>query len=100
MPPSSATMVGRAGATSVRLSEAINDPSIRPANTARTARSRPFLAGVVSGDRVATAVNLPSRSAASWQPQHPLRENVPQDFGSACLDRVRPGSQELVLPAA
>src|SRR6266478_2641926 len=100
MPPSSATMVGRAGATRVRLSEAMSDPSISPANTARTARSTPFFAGAVSADLVATAVNWGSLLAASWQTQHALGEDVPQDFRGSCLDRVRSRAEELVLPAA
>src|SRR5260370_41528280 len=56
MPPSSATIVGRAGATRVRLSEAMSDPSIRPAKTARTARSPPFFSGAAVASRAATAV--------------------------------------------
>src|SRR6202158_2645693 len=56
MPPSSATIVGRAGAARVRFNEAISDPSIRPAKTARTARSTPFFSGAVVASRAATAV--------------------------------------------
>src|ERR1700682_87198 len=101
MPPSSATIVGSAGATSVRLSEATSDPSISPAKTAMTARSTPLLVGA-SAARVATAViglEAPRlESAAARKAEHPLREDVSQHLGGAGLDRVRPRSQELVFP--
>src|ERR1051325_1326385 len=55
MPPSSATIVGSAGATSVMLREATSEPSIRPAKTAITPRSTPF-ASVAPAAFEATAV--------------------------------------------
>src|SRR5712691_7685419 len=73
MPPSSATMVGKAGATRVRLSEAMRDPSISPAKTARTARSTPFFSGAVVESRATTAV-IPSgspRAADDGTPPRP-----------------------------
>src|SRR5579864_8181762 len=90
-------MVGSAGATSVMLRDAINDPSIRPAKTAMTPRSMPFLA-VTSAVRAATAV-MPASLPAAWQPQHPLGQDVAQDFRGPRLDGVRARAQELILPA-
>src|ERR1700674_542959 len=102
MPPSSATMVGSAGATSVRLREATSEPSISPAKTARTARSTPFLAGALVA-WVATAVTFIEppgmRSAAARQAQDPLGEDVSKNFRGAGLDRVRARPQELIFPA-
>src|ERR1700680_4471596 len=98
MPPSSATIVGSAGATRVRLREATSDPSISPAKTAMTARSTPLLAGAAAA-RVATAVmglEAPRPgSAAARQAEDPLGEDVSQHLGGAGLDRVRPRSKEL-----
>src|SRR5216683_2952578 len=64
IPPSSATMVGRAGATRVRFNEAMSDPSIKPAKTARTARSTPFFSGEAVASRAATAVIRPGSPPA------------------------------------
>src|SRR6202049_697667 len=102
MPPTWTTIVGSAGATSVRLREATREPSISPANTARTARSTPFLAGALAA-RVATAVIAvePPRieSAAARQAEVPLGDDVSKHLRGAGLDRVRARPQELIFPA-
>src|SRR5439155_27133643 len=96
IPPSSATIVGRAGATSVMLSEAISEPSIRPAKTAMTPRSsRPFT--VVPAAWEATAVTRP-RLPRSRQAQHPFGQDVAQNLRRSRLDGVRARAKELVLP--
>src|SRR2546428_7990273 len=96
-PPSSETIVGSAGATSVMLSDATSEPSIRPAKTAMTPRSTPGVAFALAALE-ATAVtyaNLPR----TRQSQHPFGEDVAQHFGSPGLDRVGARPQELVLPS-
>src|SRR5260370_33164345 len=69
-------MVGRAGATRVRFNEAISDPNIRPANTARTARSTPFFSGAVVASRAATAVIGP-RSPLAAGDATPPQQGLP-----------------------
>src|SRR5213080_3009983 len=96
MPPSSATIVGSAGATSVMLREAISEPSIRPAKTAMTPRSSPPFT-VVPAAWEATAVTRP-RLPRSRQAQHPFGQDVAQNLRRSRLDRVRARAKELVFP--
>src|SRR6266849_2263717 len=78
-----ATIVGRAGATRVRLSDATSEPSISPAKTARTARSAPFFSGVEVESRAATAVIQPTFQGAD-RDEKPRRPK-PASLGSAPL---------------
>src|SRR4051794_6089810 len=96
MPPSSATIVGRAGATSVMLREATSEPSIRPAKTARTPRSTPFASAAPAAFE-ATAVTV-SRLARSRETQDSFGQDVAQDLGGARFDRVGARAKEEVLP--
>src|SRR6266567_2799466 len=100
MPPSSATIVGRAGATRVKLSEATSEPSIRPAKTAMTPRSTGawLFASAAPAASEATAVTV-SRLARSRETQDPFGQDVAQNLGRAGLDRVRARAQELIRPS-
>src|SRR6266852_4827041 len=89
-------MVGSAGATRVMFSEAISEPSIRPANTAITPRSTPVLAAAPAALE-ATAVTG-TRLPGSRQSEHPFGKEVAQHFRGSGLDRVRTRAEELVLP--
>src|SRR5216683_104066 len=87
IPPSSATMVGRAGATRVRFNEAMSDPSIKPAKTARTARSTPFFSGEAVASRAAEqhtpAVGGVLVAFDISGPDEPVREHARRGHGDA-----------------